>query len=154
MLRSARAPRWPLPIGITAKSINPEKNNTTGASQCTSLSPLAGIMSSLINVLMASAIGCSSPNGPQRLGPGRSCIQAMNRLSSQMNMITMGNTNMSIRIMPIRLSSNIISELARLKPCSHSIQSVRTFTNRSTMYSQTLIIYQPRPRRYPRCQIL
>ncbi|MCY1555278.1 hypothetical protein D9M68_919220 [compost metagenome] len=41
-------------------------------------SPLAaalGLMISLVSNLIASAIGCSRPNGPTRLGPRRTCMK-------------------------------------------------------------------------------
>src|SRR5436309_3519960 len=41
----------------------------TGARKCTILSARAGTISSLINILMPSAIGWKRPNGPTRFGP-------------------------------------------------------------------------------------
>src|SRR2546430_12103027 len=43
----------------------------TGASQKTSLSAFSGMMSSLMSSFTASAIGCSKPCGPTRMGPSR-----------------------------------------------------------------------------------
>ena len=40
-------------------------------------------MSSFSGSLSASATGWSSPNGPQRLGPGRFCMRPMTRRSAQ-----------------------------------------------------------------------
>ena len=54
-----------------------------GATKKTSLSTLVGTMSSFSGSLSASAIGCSRPHGPARLGPGRFCIRPMTRRSNQ-----------------------------------------------------------------------
>jgi hypothetical protein len=43
----------------------------------------AGIISSLVRNLIPSAIGCSSPAGPTRLGPRRYWITAERRRSTQ-----------------------------------------------------------------------
>ena len=37
-----------------------------------------GVMISLVSNLMASAIGCSKPKGPTRLGPMRTCMKPSN----------------------------------------------------------------------------
>ncbi|HNX20078.1 MAG TPA: hypothetical protein PKG80_07370 [Acidobacteriota bacterium] len=46
------------------------------------MSALRGMMSSFSSSLRTSAIGCSSPRGPTRFGPGRHCIQAWTFRSS------------------------------------------------------------------------
>src|ERR1700675_2793382 len=48
-----------------------------GANQKIALSASSGMMSSLINSFTASAIGCSNPCGPTRMGPSRACMSAM-----------------------------------------------------------------------------
>ena len=59
-----------------------------GATKKTSLSTLVGTMSSFSGSLSASAIGCSRPNGPALLGPGRFCIRPITRRSNQiMNIV-------------------------------------------------------------------
>ena len=65
-----RRPKKLLPCkGITAKTIKAGTRNTIGASVKTGLSAPSGIVSSLVNNLTKSAIGCSSPNGPHLFGP-------------------------------------------------------------------------------------
>ena len=53
-------------------------------------------MSSLSGSLSASATGCSSPNGPQRLGPGRFCMRPMIRRSAQIIRIWNSSRNRKI----------------------------------------------------------
>src|SRR5439155_15457812 len=60
--------------GPMAKPANESKaapTDSTGASQKTSLSALSGMMSSLMSNFTASAMGCSSPCGPTRMGQPR-----------------------------------------------------------------------------------
>src|ERR1700693_1930152 len=49
----------------------------SGANQKIILSASSGIMSSLMSSFSASAIGCSNPCGPTRMGPSRACMSAM-----------------------------------------------------------------------------
>ena len=49
----------------------------TGASMKMGLSAAEGMMSSLKKLLMPSAMGCSSPSQPTRVGPMRICIWPM-----------------------------------------------------------------------------
>src|SRR5580692_575604 len=49
----------------------------SGANQKIILSASSGMMSSLIRSFTASAIGCSNPCGPTRMGPSRACMSAM-----------------------------------------------------------------------------
>jgi hypothetical protein len=53
-----------------------------GASVNTKRSARAGVMSSFSSSLMASAIGCSTPCGPTRIGPSRTCTHAITFRSS------------------------------------------------------------------------
>jgi len=53
-----------------------------GAAVNTHRSARTGVMSSLIISLMASAIGCSTPYGPTRIGPSRDCAHAITLRSS------------------------------------------------------------------------
>ena len=49
----------------------------SGANQKIALSASSGMMSSLIKSFSASAMGCSNPCGPTRMGPSRACMSAM-----------------------------------------------------------------------------
>src|ERR1700722_9115325 len=49
----------------------------SGANQKIILSASSGMMSSLIKSFTASAIGCSNPCGPTRMGPSRACMSAI-----------------------------------------------------------------------------
>ena len=51
------------------------------------------MMSSFSGSLSASATGCSRPNGPARLGPGRFCIRPMTRRSNQIMKIVVTSRN-------------------------------------------------------------
>ena len=66
---------------------------TIGATKNTSLSTLVGTMSSFSGSLSASAIGCSSPHGPARLGPGRFCIRPITRRSNQIMKMVVSSRN-------------------------------------------------------------
>ena len=66
----------PSPTGTTAQAIMASEKVSIGASRnSTRLAP-AGMTVSFIIILMASAKGCSRPNGPTTLGPRRSWIAA------------------------------------------------------------------------------
>jgi len=54
----------------------------TGAIQKMNLSAISGMMSSLISSFTASAIGCSNPCGPTRIGPSRACMSAISLRST------------------------------------------------------------------------
>ena len=64
-----------------------------GATKNTSLSTVVGTMSSLSGSLSASATGCSRPQGPARLGPGRFCIRPITRRSNQIMKIVVSSRN-------------------------------------------------------------
>ncbi len=55
----------------------PAVTEISGAIQKITLSASSGMMSSLISSFTASAIGCSKPCGPTRMGPSRACMSAM-----------------------------------------------------------------------------
>ncbi len=57
--------------GSTAKAVSPVKVEITGANQKMAWSASVGMMSSLSISLSASAMGCSRPCGPTRMGPRR-----------------------------------------------------------------------------------
>ena len=57
--------------GITAKALSAVMVEMQGANQKMALSDSAGMMSSLSSSFKASAMGCSSPCGPTRMGPSR-----------------------------------------------------------------------------------
>ena len=61
---------------------------TIGASVNTHRSARAGVMSSFSSSLMASAIGCSAPCGPTRIGPSRTCTHAMTLRSRSVMKVT------------------------------------------------------------------
>ena len=54
-----------------------------GAAVKTSASATFGCSTSFCINLIASASGCSSPNGPTRFGPSRDCMRPMTRRSTQ-----------------------------------------------------------------------
>ncbi len=60
-----------------------------GARIKTGLSANGGTQSSFMKILTPSATTWSSPNGPTRFGPYRSCHKASNRRSSQMSQAAM-----------------------------------------------------------------
>src|SRR5271165_6929497 len=82
------------PNGTTRNVVNAVIVTTTGALQKTSLSALAGMMSSLMSSFSASANGCSSPCGPTRMGPRRICMCARILRSSQFMAMTDSETPM------------------------------------------------------------
>src|SRR5579862_3807626 len=55
----------------------PAVTEISGANQKMALSASSGMMSSLMSNLTASAMGCSKPCGPTRIGPSRACMSAM-----------------------------------------------------------------------------
>ena len=57
--------------GSTAKAVSAVKVEMHGANQKMALSESVGMMSSLSSSFSASAMGCSSPCGPTRIGPRR-----------------------------------------------------------------------------------
>ena len=59
------------PNGTTATTKSVGANRTIGARAITQRSASSGVVSSLVISFTRSAIGWSSPNGPQRLGPSR-----------------------------------------------------------------------------------
>ncbi len=69
-----------------------------GAMKCTHLSATAGTMSSFSSTLMASATGCSAPQGLARLGPRRNWKGPKARRSNQMKTITMSRTKAMMAI--------------------------------------------------------
>src|SRR5678816_901667 len=64
------------PKGMTEKTMNAEATAMYGAKKKIQRSAVSGMKSSLVNSLRPSAIGCSSPHGPTRIGPSRACINA------------------------------------------------------------------------------
>src|SRR5450631_1948953 len=65
----------------------------SGANQKMALSASSGIMSSLMSSFTASAMGCSKPCGPTRIGPRRACMSAMTlRSISTMYPVINGST--------------------------------------------------------------
>ncbi len=76
------------PKGTTTNTVNAASTTMNGAIQKTTASASAGMMSSFSSSLMASAIGCSNPCGPTRIGPSRTCMCARILRSSQFIAIT------------------------------------------------------------------
>jgi hypothetical protein len=62
------------PNGTTAHAAIATVRVITGASTNKTLSAPDGMMISLNTSFMPSAIGCSKPSGPTRLGPMRTCM--------------------------------------------------------------------------------
>src|SRR5688500_135195 len=59
------------PNGITEKTMNAEATAMYGAKKKIQRSAFSGMKSSLVKSFRPSAIGCSSPHGPTRIGPSR-----------------------------------------------------------------------------------
>jgi len=53
------------------------------------------------NSFSTSATGCSSPNGPTRFGPTRSCMRAIALRSAHTCVITTSATNVTVTPMPM-----------------------------------------------------
>src|SRR5262249_880763 len=94
--------RWPKtdtfgPNGMTENAVNAQTAEMTGAKKYTTLSASFGMMSSLNASFSPSASDWSRPNGPTRLGPGRTCMRATTRRSYQIanSVITTRNTKIS-----------------------------------------------------------
>ena len=68
--------------GMIAKLIRAGMSANAGARMNNTRSARVGMKSSLTINLIASAMGCSRPSGPTRLGPHRSCIHAESLRSS------------------------------------------------------------------------
>src|SRR5690348_16727826 len=64
------------PKGTTEKTMNAEATAMYGAKKKIQRSALSGMKSSLTSSLMPSAIGCSKPHGPTRIGPSLACMNA------------------------------------------------------------------------------
>ena len=74
--------------GANGSAMNPQnaaQNARYGASRNRTVSAPAGVLSSFVMSLMPSARDWSSPNGPVRVGPRRSCIRPETLRSAQMN---------------------------------------------------------------------
>ncbi|OPZ65754.1 MAG: hypothetical protein BWY83_02984 [bacterium ADurb.Bin478] len=100
-----------MPKGMTENVSRAGTNTSAGANQYNVFSTWLGVISSLNKNLMPSATGCSRPNGPTRLGPTRSCINALTLRSAN---------SMIIRMRKLTAMTNIalVSRIAR------SIQSI------------------------------
>src|SRR5664280_2188629 len=85
--------------GRTAKAVSAVMVETQGANQKMALSAFDGMMSSLSSSLKASAIGCSSPCGPVRMGPRRTWKSASTlRSTSERYPATSGTAQMRISV--------------------------------------------------------
>ena len=62
--------------GITAQAIIASPKVSIGAIRNSNRFAPDGMMVSFISILIASAKGCSRPNGPTTFGPLRNCIAA------------------------------------------------------------------------------
>src|ERR1700674_2249011 len=81
-------------MGSAANATIAAVTEISGAPQKISRSALSGIMSSLSSSFTASAIGCSRPCGPTRIGPSRTCMSAITlRSTSTMYPATSGSTS-------------------------------------------------------------
>src|ERR1043166_913482 len=76
------------PNGITAYTISAGTIEMIGAAVKTHRSAFVGVMSSFNINLIASAIGCSTPYGPTRIGPSRDCAHAITLRSSSTMYVT------------------------------------------------------------------
>ncbi len=73
----------PAAQGTIAKARSMEPAAATGASTKSTRSAKGGIQSSFANSLIMSATAWSTPQGPTRFGPGRSCRKPSSRRSHQ-----------------------------------------------------------------------
>src|ERR1043165_8466837 len=64
------------PNGTTENTMNAEATAIYGAKKKIQRSACSGMKSSLVSSLRPSAMGCSSPHGPTRIGPSRACMNA------------------------------------------------------------------------------
>jgi hypothetical protein len=75
--RPKRVVSKPFPMGTTASAINAVMRAKAGAMIKNGLFAWLGIMSSLKMNFTPSASGWRNPNGPTRLGPSLSCMNAL-----------------------------------------------------------------------------
>ncbi len=68
-------PQWSF-TGITAQAMIASPKVIIGANRNSIRLAPSGMMVSLNSILIASAKGCHSPNGPTTFGPLRSCMAA------------------------------------------------------------------------------
>ena len=90
------------PNGRARNAQNVAQNAKYGAILNKNGSAAVGVVSSLVINLMPSANDCSSPKGPVRVGPRRSCIRAETLRSAQMYMSA--DTPMKPRTSPAAIS--------------------------------------------------
>ena len=81
------------PHGNTASIAMPGMNTIGGSGEDQRRRASFGCSTSFWISLIASATGCSSPNGPTRFGPRRTCMRPTTRRSTQMLMIATAPTN-------------------------------------------------------------
>ena len=86
--------------GMVTQIMKADSITMSGAPQKMAFSDDAGIMSSLIISLMASATGCISPMGPVRVGPSLRCRRPRVLRSSQVSDSTIMDSALNIRNRP------------------------------------------------------
>ena len=136
--------------GITAKINEAGMNDIAGAITKSSLVACAGISSSFTKFLMPSAIGWNSPWGPTRLGPRRSCLNALIRRSAKVASATPNSITENTTV--------IFIEERRMNPLSSGVTPTlplqtwffRTFRGSRTRVPGTRLPPPPSPRRLPR----
>src|SRR5205814_3296030 len=74
--------------GITAHAASAGASDNIGAIKNSQRFASVGTTISLNSILSTSANGCSSPNGPTRLGPMRTCIQPITLRSARVRYAT------------------------------------------------------------------
>src|SRR5205814_4188449 len=82
--------------GITAHAASAGASDNIGAIKNSQRFAPVGTTISLNSILSTSANGCSSPSGPTRLGPMRTCIQPMTLRSASVRYATDRMSGMAI----------------------------------------------------------
>src|SRR6185503_1383332 len=90
------------PNGMTEKTMNADATAMYGAKKKIQRSAFSGMKSSLTSSLRPSAIGCSSPHGPTRIGPSRACMNAEIFRSRYVAYATQSATSVTTRPIWIR----------------------------------------------------
>src|SRR5713226_40088 len=136
------------PKGITAHAASAGIKVSIGAKMNRNLLAPVGTIVSLNMSLMASAIGCSSPIGPTRLGPRRICIQPMSFLSHKVRYATQANSGSTMHRIRIVFFTSVQASGPHCGP-SHAVQRPAQMSNTVVMYAP------PKPGRTsdrgPRC---
>ena len=95
------------PKGITAHAASAGISVSIGARMKRNLFAPDGMMSSLNMSFTASAIGCSSPTGPTRFGPMRTCMYPITLRSASVRYATQPKSGSAIT----RISTSVLTKI-------------------------------------------